>query len=221
MVAEEHDADTDEQAEDFTAGLETDQESESDQSKAAETDASEDESKDDESADAKSDGDGAEAKPDNDADNASEVVKEKMAELIAEARDGSDKDGSDKDGSDKDGSDKDGSDKDSSDKDSSAEAVAEVPEKKKTPKEESEEGEPGDDHPDAIAALKDLGARLDLNKHERVWRVFFYEKHDDAALDQIHGLSSLKELWLLHTRVTSEAAEKARERLEGVTVYHG
>ena len=206
MVAEEHDADTDEQAEDFTAGLETDQESESDQSKAAETDASEDESKDDESADAKSDGDGAEAKPDNDADNASEVVKEKMAELIAEARDGSDKDGSDKDGS---------------DKDSSAEAVAEVPEKKKTPKEESEEGEPGDDHPDAIAALKDLGARLDLNKHERVWRVFFYEKHDDAALDQIHGLSSLKELWLLHTRVTSEAAEKARERLEGVTVYHG
>ena len=71
------------------------------------------------------------------------------------------------------------------------------------------------------AALKDLGARLDLNKHERVWRIFFYEKHDDTAVDQIHGLSSLKELWLLHTRVTSEAAEKVRERLEGVTVYYG
>ena len=189
MVAEEHDADTDEQAEDFTAGLESesesesesDSESDSDQSKAAETDASEDESKDDESADAKSDGDGGEA-----------------AESAEAKPDG-----------------------DESDKDSSAEAVAEVPEKKKTPKEESEEGEPGDDHPDAVAALKDLGARLDLNKHERVWRIFFYEKHDDNALDQIHGLSSLKELWLLHTRVTSEAAEKARERLEGVTVYHG
>ncbi|MFP6575762.1 MAG: hypothetical protein VB912_11455, partial [Pirellulaceae bacterium] len=113
------------------------------------------------------------------------------------------------------------SDGDESDKDGSAEAVAEVPEKKKTPQEESEEGEPGDDHPDAIAALKDLGARLDLNKHERVWRIFFYEKHDDTAVDQIHGLSSLKELWLLHTRVTSEAAEKVRERLEGVTVYYG
>ncbi|MFP6604624.1 MAG: hypothetical protein VB862_18980, partial [Pirellulaceae bacterium] len=62
---------------------------------------------------------------------------------------------------------------------------------------------------------------LDLNKHERVWRIFFYEKHDDTAVDQIHGLSSLKELWLLHTRVTSEAAEKVRERLEGVTVYYG
>ena len=181
MVAEEHDADTDEQAEDFTAGLETDQQSESDQSDAAEADASEDESKDDESADTKSDGDDAEA-----------------AEP-AEAK----------------------SDGDESDKDGSAEAVAEVPEKKKTPQEESEEGEPGDDHPDAIAALKDLGARLDLNKHERVWRIFFYEKHDDTAVDQIHGLSSLKELWLLHTRVTSEAAEKVRERLEGVTVYYG
>jgi hypothetical protein len=175
MVAEEHDADTDEQAEDFTAGLETDQQSESDQSAAAEADASEDESKDAESAEAKSDGDDAEAK----------------------------------------------SDGDESDKDGSAEAVEEVPEKKKTPQEESEEGEPGDDHPDAIAALKDLGARLDLNKHERVWRIFFYEKHDDTAVDQIHGLSSLKELWLLHTRVTSEAAEKVRERLEGVTVYYG
>jgi hypothetical protein len=175
MVAEEHDADTDEQAEDFTAGLETDQQSESDQSAAAEADASEDESKDAESADAKSDGDDAEAK----------------------------------------------SDGDESDKDGSAEAVEEVPEKKKTPQEESEEGEPGDDHPDAIAALKDLGARLDLNKHERVWRIFFYEKHDDTAVDQIHGLSSLKELWLLHTLVTSEAAEKVRERLEGVTVYYG
>lgn len=181
MVAEEHDADTDEQAEDFTAGLGTDQQSESDQSDAAEADASEDESKDDESADTKSDGDDAEA-----------------AEP-AEAK----------------------SDGDESDKDGSAEAVAEVPEKKKTPQEESEEGEPGDDHPDAIAALKDLGARLDLNKHERVWRIFFYEKHDDTAVDQIHGLSSLKELWLLHTRVTSEAAEKVRERLEGVTVYYG
>ncbi|MFP6618726.1 MAG: hypothetical protein VB877_05220, partial [Pirellulaceae bacterium] len=87
---------------------------------------------------------------------------------------------------------------------------------------EEEDDEPkGDDHPDAIAALKDLGARLDLNKHERVWRIFFYEQHDDTALDQIHGLPSLKELWLLHTRVTEEGAGKARERLEGVTVHHG
>ena len=88
-----------------------------------------------------------------------------------------------------------------------------------TPEEDDEPK--GDDHPDAIAALKDLGARLDLNKHERVWRIFFYEQHGDDVLDQIHGLPSLKELWLLHTRVTKEGAEKARERLEGVTVHHG
>ena len=160
MVAEEHDAEADEQAEDFTAGLEDAPESDSDQAA--------------------------------DADDASD-----------------------------DKSDDDKSDDDKSDDDKSKEAEAEAPEKKKTPKEESEEGEPGDDHPDAIAALKDLGARLDLNKHERVWRIFLYENHGDEALEQIHGLSSLKELWLLHTRVTSEGAEKARERLEGVTVYYG
>ena len=168
MVAEEHDAEADEQAEDFTAGLEDAPENDSDQSGDSEDDASDDKSDDDKS--------------------------------------------------DEDKSDEDKSDEDKSDED---EAKKEAPEKKKTPKEESEEGEPGDDHPDAIAALKDLGARLDLNKHERVWRIFLYENHGDEALEQIHGLSSLKELWLLHTRVTSEGAEKVRERLEGVTVYYG
>ncbi len=169
MVAEEHDAEADEQDEDFTAGLEGAPESDSDQS-------------DD---------------------------------------DKSDDDKSDDDKSDDDKSDDDKSDDDKSDDDDSKKAEKEAPEKKKTPKEESEEGEPGDDHPDAIGALKDLGARLDLNKHERVWRIFLYETHGDETLEQIHGLSSLKELWLLHTRVTSEGAEKVRERLEGVTVYYG
>jgi len=211
MVAEEHDADTDEQAEDFTAGLETDQESEADQSDAAGADTSEDESKDAEPAEAKSDGDDAEAKSDGD------DAEAKSDGDDAEAKSDGDDEEAKSDGDDAEAK----SDGEETDKDGSAEAVAEVPEKKKTPQEESEEGEPGDDHPDAVAALKDLGARLDLNKHERVWRIFFYEKHDDDALEQIHGLSSLKELWLLHTRVTSEAAEKVRERLEGVTVYHG
>ena len=127
----------------------------------------------------------------------------------AEDAGGADADAADKDAADKDAADKDAADKDAADKD----AAEETPEEDDEPK--------GDDHPDAIAALKDLGARLDLNKHERVWRIFFYEQHGDDVLDQIHGLPSLKELWLLHTRVTKEGAEKARERLEGVTVHHG
>ena len=112
----------------------------------------------------------------------------------------------------------DATDSDATDSDATGSDTAE--EAPEEPEEEDDEPK-GDDHPDAIAALKDLGARLDLNKHERVWRIFFYEQHDDAVLDQIHGLPSLKELWLLHTRVTEEGAEKVRERLEGVIVHHG
>jgi len=124
-------------------------------------------------------------------------------------------DAADAGGADAEAADKDAADKDAADKDAAEPDAAE-----ETPEEEDDEPK-GDDHPDAIAALKDLGARLDLNKHERVWRIFFYEQHGDDVLDQIHGLPSLKELWLLHTRVTEEGAEKARERLEGVTVHHG
>ena len=129
--------------------------------------------------------------------------------------DAADAGGADAETADKDAADKDAADKDAADKDAGEADAAE-----ETPEEEDDEPK-GDDHPDAIAALKDLGARLDLNKHERVWRIFFYEQHGDDVLDQIHGLPSLKELWLLHTRVTKEGAEKARERLEGVTVHHG
>ena len=114
--------------------------------------------------------------------------------------------------------DNDATDADATDADADAD-TAESDTAEEAPEEDDEPK--GDDHPDAIAALKDLGARLDLNKHERVWRIFFYERHDDDMLDQIHGLPSLKELWLLHTRVTKEGAEKVRERLEGVTVHHG
>ncbi|MEC9003970.1 MAG: hypothetical protein VX644_11400 [Planctomycetota bacterium] len=128
---------------------------------------------------------------------------------------GADAETADKDAADKDAGEADAADKDAADKDAGEADAAE-----ETPEEEDDEPK-GDDHPDAIAALKDLGARLDLNKHERVWRIFFYEQHGDDVLDQIHGLPSLKELWLLHTRVTKEGAEKARERLEGVTVHHG
>jgi len=126
---------------------------------------------------------------------------------------GADAEATDKEATDKEATDKEATDKEAAEPDTTEETPEETPEEDDEPK--------GDDHPDAIAALKDLGARLDLNKHERVWRIFFYEQHGDDVLDQIHGLPSLKELWLLHTRVTKEGAEKARERLEGVTVHHG
>ena len=87
--------------------------------------------------------------------------------------------------------------------------------------EEEEDPEPSEpDHPDAVAVLKDLGARLDLNKWESVWRIIFYENHDDAVLEQIHGLPCLKEIWLLGTKVSKEGHESLKERMPELTIYY-
>ena len=34
-------------------------------------------------------------------------------------------------------------------------------------------------------------------------------------------VGSLKEVWLLHTKIKADAAKALEERLEGVRVYHG
>lgn len=79
---------------------------------------------------------------------------------------------------------------------------------------------PPPDHQDAVAALKDVGARLDLNEQGNVWRVFFYDKNTDAHLAQIRNLPSLREIWLIGSKVTKPGAEGLRERLPKVTIYH-
>jgi hypothetical protein len=79
----------------------------------------------------------------------------------------------------------------------------------------------GPDHPDAIAALQDIGARLMMNQFDRVFRIIFYEQHKDDALDQIRNLPSLKEVWIMHTKIKEDAAKALEERLEGVKVSHG
>jgi len=86
--------------------------------------------------------------------------------------------------------------------------------------EEEEEVEPEPDHPDAVAALKDIGARVDLNKWESVWRIIFYEQHDDSVIERFHGLPCLKEIWLLGTKVTEEGYEALKERMPELTIYY-
>jgi hypothetical protein len=78
----------------------------------------------------------------------------------------------------------------------------------------------GPDHPDAVAALQDIGARLMMNQFDRVFRIIFYEQHKDDVLDQIRNLPSLKEVWIMHTKIKEDAAKALEERLEGVKVYH-
>jgi hypothetical protein len=134
----------------------------------------------------------------NDGDDFADDVWEEVEDDESAAADG--------DSSDDDSSDDDSSDDDSSDDDE---------------KEEVEEVEPDPDHPDAVAALKDLGARLELNKWDSVWRILFYESHDDSVLDQIHSLPCLKEVWLMGTKVTEEGYEKFKERFPDITIYFG
>ena len=76
------------------------------------------------------------------------------------------------------------------------------------------------DHPDTVAALRDIGARLDLNEEGRIWRIFFYERNHDEQLADIHGLQDLKEVWLLGTKVTPQGVSHLKERLPDVTVYY-
>ena len=88
-------------------------------------------------------------------------------------------------------------------------------------RQEEPEVDLGPDHPDALAALEDVGARLMKNQFGRVTRILFYDHHRDGDLDQIRNLPSLKEVWLLHTpRIKRPAVEALRERLEGVEVHY-
>jgi len=110
-----------------------------------------------------------------------------------------------------------------SDSDSSDESDADSSEEKPPePVEEEEEEEPAEpDNQDAIVALKDIGARVDSNDKERVWRVFFYEKHGDDALAQVHGLPALKEVWILGTKITEQMKDRFVEQFPKVKVYYG
>ena len=79
---------------------------------------------------------------------------------------------------------------------------------------------PEPDHQDSVAALNDLGARLELNEHGNAWRLFFYEDHGDDAVAQIHGLNSLKEIWLLGTKVSEKMVDELKEHLPEAKVFH-
>ena len=109
------------------------------------------------------------------------------------------------------------------DSDAAAKAAEAEPEAAEKIEEESEPEKelppPEPDHPDAVAALKDLGARLETNEAGNVWRILFYEDHKDADLAQIHNLHSLKELWVIGSKISKDATEAFKEAFPDVTVY--
>lgn len=75
------------------------------------------------------------------------------------------------------------------------------------------------DNQDAIRALREAGARVDVNDRGRVWRVFLYEKNRDHDAAQIHGFPKLREVWLLGSRVTPLMIQRLREAFPDVRVY--
>jgi len=87
------------------------------------------------------------------------------------------------------------------------------------PEEEEIEAELPPDNQDAVRALRELGARVDLNEQGRVWRVFLYEKNKDNAALQIHGFPLLREIWLLGSKVSPQIVEKLREAYPKARIF--
>ena len=79
--------------------------------------------------------------------------------------------------------------------------------------------EPKDD-PDVVETLESFGARLELNDDGWVWRVFLYEKGGrDEALEWVKKLPEVKELWVIHTKVTPEAVEELQAERPDLVIY--
>ena len=87
--------------------------------------------------------------------------------------------------------------------------------------EEEEEIEYPPDDKKAVAALEKLNVRLDVSEKGNVWRVIFDDSNGrDPALVLLKGLPALRELWLLGTRVTEDAAKQFKEDHPKITVYY-
>jgi hypothetical protein len=139
----------------------------------------------------------------------------KKREVTADTE-SSDNAAADDDTSDSDTSDSDTSDSDTSDSDTSDSDTAGGEE---TAKVEEPPPPPEPDDPNAVQALKDIGARLETNEEGNVWRVFFYEDHTDADVTRMHSLHSLKQVWVIGSKATPECVAQLREQFPNATVY--
>jgi nucleoid-associated protein YgaU len=123
----------------------------------------------------------------------------------------SDTESSDTESSDTESSDTAAADDDTSDSDTSG--------GEETAKVEEPPPPPEPDDPNAVQALKDIGARLETNEEGNVWRVFFYEDHTDADVTRMHSLHSLKQVWVIGSKATPECVTQLREQFPNATVY--
>ena len=151
-------------------------------------------------------------------DDSNDRSEEKPAKKKRKRRSGkkkravtADTESSDNAAADDDTSDSDTSDSDTSDSDTAG--------GEETAKVEEPPPPPEPDDPNAVQALKDIGARLETNEEGNVWRVFFYEDHTDADVTRMHSLHSLKQVWVIGSKATPECVTQLREQFPNATVY--
>jgi hypothetical protein len=89
---------------------------------------------------------------------------------------------------------------------------------------EAEEPEPPPppppDDPEVVGTLESFNARLDVNENGNVWRVILYEKGGtDEALDWVKKLPAVRELWVIHTKVTPDAIEELKREMPDLVIY--
>ena len=88
-----------------------------------------------------------------------------------------------------------------------------------TESENNQSVEPQDD-PEVVGTLESFNARVEVNNEGWVWRVFLYEKGGcDEALDWVRKLPEVKELWVIHTKVTKEAVDALQEEMPDLVIY--
>jgi hypothetical protein len=76
------------------------------------------------------------------------------------------------------------------------------------------------DDQESISALRNLGARLDVDPEGHVWRVILYGRQSrDGALAHMRGLPGLRDLWVIGTAVTKAGVEALKSEMPTVKVY--
>ena len=144
-------------------------------------------------------------------------------ESAGDADDGNANDGdADDDSEDADDADDDASDEEETRTSEAAESDDDAEdnlEKEDEPPVEEEIVYPPDDEK-ALAALRKMRVRLDVNEKGNVWRAIFDDTNGkDPTLVLLKGLPALKELWLLGTKVTPTAAESFQAEHPKIKVY--
>jgi hypothetical protein len=106
------------------------------------------------------------------------------------------------------------------DENESAESYEDDEEEEAPPEEPEEEIVYPPDDEKALAALRKLRVRLDVNDKGNVWRAIFDDTNGkDPSLILLKGLPALKELWLLGTKVTQPVAESFKAEHPMVKVF--